>query len=566
MQRPSVPSVRLFAAVLGVMVSAAVARSQTAVAVQIDTAAGRHAIDPRVYGVAHADAAALTDLRIPFHRWGGNVSTRHNWQANASNRASDWYFESIADGAAVAGASADTFVGQSKTAGAEAIITIPTLGWVAKVGPSRNNLASFSIAKYGPQTGSDAQWFPDAGNGISAATGRPLTGNDPLDANVASDAAFQRGWVQHLVSRWGASTGGGVRYYALDNEPSIWHSTHRDVHPNGASMDEVYTGAVAYATQIKSVDPGALIMGPEEWGWSGYFYSGKDQQWAGMNGWANLPDRTAHGNADYLPWFLAQMRQRDAAAGQRLLDIFTVHYYPQGGQYGNDTSTAMQQLRNRSTRALWDASYVDESWIGTQVQLIPRLKNWVAANYPGTKVGITEYNWGAEGHINGATTQADILGIFGREALDAATFWTFPAASTPTYKAIKLYRNYDGQGSAFGNTSVSAISPNPDSLSLFAAQRSVDNALTIMAVNKDLTNSQAVNLQLSNFAAQGTVQVWRLTSGNAITRLADTVVSSSTISATLPAQSVTLFVAPARSGAGRPAAPTNVRIISGGSR
>ena len=30
---------------------------------------------------------------------------------------------------------------------------------------------------------------------------------------------------------------------------------------------------------------------------------------------------------------------------------------------------------------------------------------------PGTPIGITEYNWGAESHINGVTTQADILGL-----------------------------------------------------------------------------------------------------------------------------------------------------------
>lgn len=552
---------RGFAVLALVFLIGTVTRSQTVVVVQVDAAAGRHPIDARIYGVAHADAATLADLRVPLHRWGGNVSTRHNWQANASNRSADWYFESLADGPAVAGGSADSFVSQSKTNGSEPLITIPTLGWVAKVGANRSSLASFSIAKYGPQTGSDAQWFADAGNGISAATGRPITGNDPNDANVASDTAFQRAWVQHLVSRWGASSSGGVRYYALDNEPSIWHVTHRDVHPNGASMDEVFNASVAYATQIKAVDPGALVMGPEEWGWSGYFYSGRDQQWGSTNGWTNLPDRTAHGNADYLPWYLSQMRQRDTTAGQRLLDVFTVHYYPQGGQYGNDTSTAMQQLRNRSTRALWDANYVDESWIGTQVRLIPRLKEWVAAGYPGTKIGITEYSWGAEGHINGATTQADILGIFGREGLDLATFWTYPAASTPTYKAIKLYRNYDGQGSGFGTTSVSATAPNPDSLSVFAAQRT-DNALTIMAVNKDLTNSPAVNIQLSNFTSQGPVQVWRLTASNTITRLADVAVSGSAIATTLPAQSITLFVASGQSGVTPPAAPTNLRIVS----
>jgi hypothetical protein len=536
-------------------------QSQSAVDVAIDAAANRHAIDPRIYGVAHADTATLADLRIPLHRWGGNVSTRHNWQANASNRGGDWYYESIADGPATPGLNADNFVNDSKNNGAQAIITIPMAGWVAKVGPTRNSLASFSVAKYGPQQSVDP-WFPDAGNGVRT-TGANITGNDPNDANTPSDPAFQRGWVQHLVSRWGTSANGGVRYYALDNEPGIWHSTHRDIHPNGASMDEVFNSSVAYATQIKSVDSGALVLGPEEWGWSGYLYSGRDLQYGAANGWSNLPDRTAHGNQDFVAWYLAQFRQRDTTAGQRLLDVFTLHYYPQGGEFGNDTSTAMQQRRNRSTRSLWDPTYVDETWIATQVQLIPRMKSWVATHYPGTRLGLTEYNWGAEGHINGATAQADVLGIFGREGLDMATFWTYPAASTPTYKAIKMYRNYDGQGSGFGDTSVSAVAPNPDSLSVFAAQRGT-GALTIMAINKDLSVSPSVNLRISNFTAGGAVQVWRLSSSNTITRLGDTSVSSGVITATLPTQTITLFVVPGQSGSTptAPAAPTNVRIIS----
>src|SRR4051794_27267450 len=93
----------------------ALVEAQSPVSVQIDVAAGRHPIDPRIYGVAHADAAALADLRVPVHRWGGNVSTRHNWQANASNRSADWFFESIVDGPAVAGDAADKFVQQSKS-------------------------------------------------------------------------------------------------------------------------------------------------------------------------------------------------------------------------------------------------------------------------------------------------------------------------------------------------------------------------------------------------------------------------------------------------------------------
>ena len=555
---------RLFSCAIAVVLGVSLVRAQTSVDIAIDIAANRHSIDPRIYGVAHADVATLSDLRMPFHRWGGNVSTTHNWQANASNRAADWYFESIADGPATASGSADSFVNQSRSNGAQPSITIPTLGWVAKVGAARNSLAAFSVAKYGAQTAVD-QWFPDAGNGVSSASGQNITNNDPNDAYTRSDATFQRGWVQHFVSAFGNASGGGVRHYALDNEPGIWHSTHRDIHPNGASMDEVFNFTVAYASMIKSVDPAALVLGPEEWGWSGYLYSGRDLQYGAANGWSNLPDRAAHGGADFIPWLLAQLRQRDAAAGQRLLDVLTLHLYPQGGEYGNDTSTAMQQRRNRSTRSLWDPNYVDESWIATQVQLIPRMKNWVAANYPGTKIGITEYNWGAENHINGATTQADILGIFGREGVDLANFWTYPAASTPTYKAFKMYRNYDGQGSGFGETSVSAVVPNPDAVSVFAAQRTSDNALTVMAINKDLSSTTTVNLRLSNFTPANPVQVWRLTSSNVINRQADAAPTSGTITASLPPQSITLFVAAAGAAAPQtPAAPTNLHIVTPG--
>ncbi len=130
-----------------------------------------------------------------------------------------------------------------------------------------------------------------------------------------------------------------------------------------------------YAGKIKTVDPSALVVGPEEWGWSGYTLSGFDQQYGSLHGWSNLPDRNNHGGWDYLPWLLDQLRQNNLATGKRLLDIFTVHYYPQGGEFSNDTSSAMQLRRNRSTRSLWDPNYVDETWINDRVQLVPRLRS-----------------------------------------------------------------------------------------------------------------------------------------------------------------------------------------------
>jgi hypothetical protein len=515
-----------------------------AVTIAVDANLNRHQISPLIYGLAFASTAQLADLNCPLNRSGGNATTRYNWQLNASNRAADWYFESIAESSAVAGEFGDTFFSDSKAAGAQAMLTVPTIGWAAKLGPNRSKLASFSIAKYGAQTDNDWQWFADAGNGVRKSDGQFVNGNDPTDANVAVDSTFQQGWVQHLVGRWGAASSGGLRYYILDNEPSIWHATHRDVHPTGATMEEIRDRVLDYAAKVKSVDPTATVVGPEEWGWSGYLYSGYDQQYGSLHNWSSFPDRAAHGNQDYLPWLLDQLRQNDLATGRRLLDVFSVHYYPQGGEFSDDTSQAMQLLRNRSTRSLWDANYVDESWINDKVQLVPRLRNWVNTYYPGTKTAVTEYNWGAESHINGATAQADILGIFGREGLDLATRWTTPDASTPTYKAIRMYRNYDGNNSTFGDTSVSASVPNPDNLSAFAALRSSDGALTVMVVGKSLSGNTPTTINLSNFAAAASAQVWQLTSTNQITRLADISFSGNSLQLSVPPQSITLLIIP----------------------
>ena len=545
-----------------VLLSPILANAQNpAVTVNVDANANRHAINPNIYGVAHATTAQLNDLNSPLNRNGGNNTTRYNWQLNADNRGNDWYYESIAESNATAGERGDTFFANSRAANAQAMLTIPMIDWVAKLGSNRGKLASFSIAKYGPQTGNDWQWFPDAGNGILT-NGQYVTGNNPSDANVPSNSLFQQGWVQHLVSRWGTNANGGLRYYILDNEPSIWHSTHRDVHPTGATMDEIKNKILDYAGKIKAVDPSALVVGPEEWGWSGYLFSGYDQQYGSTHGWSSLPDRNNHGGADYLPWLLDQLRQNNTTTGKRLLDVFTVHYYPQGGEFSDDVSSAMQLRRNRSTRSLWDPGYVDETWINDRVQLIRRVKNWVNTFYPGTQTGITEYNWGAENHINGATAQADILGIFGREGLDLAARWTTPASSTPTYKAMKMYRNYDGNKSTFGDTSVAATMSNPDTVAAFAAQRSADAVLTVMVISKYLSGNTPATINLANFTSNGVAQVWQLTAANTISRLADIGLSGNSFGITLPPQSITLFVVRSSNVPSLPNAPSNVIVIS----
>jgi hypothetical protein len=542
---------------ISLVTNAIVSGTNSPISLSVNAQANRNPISPLIYGVAFASSNQVADLNFTMNRMGGNNETRDNWQINAHNLDADWYFESYPDSTSTTpGATVDAFVANSKYGGAQPLITISMIGWMPKLGSGRSILYSYSTNKYGPQTSTDP-WLPAAGNGVgtnsTTQTSWLITTNNSNDANFPTNAVFEQSYVQHLINQWGSSTNGGVRYYIMDNEHSIWFSTHQDVHPVGPTMEEIATDMVTYASMVKSNDPNVLVCGPEEFGWSGYFFSGFDQQWAGLHNdfnTADYPDRKANGGWDYMPWLLNQIHQHDLGTAQRLLDYFTLHCYPQGGESGNDVSTSMQLLRNESTRQLWDTNYVDQSWISTQptntiLMLIPRMKNWVAAEYPGTKIGITEYNWGAESYINGATAQADILGIFGREGLDLATRWTTPATNTPTYLAMKIYRNYDGNKSTFGDTSILTSVPNPDNLSAFGAVRTSDGAMTLMVINKDLNNATPITASITNFNATGTVQRWQLTSADVINQLANITLTNKVLSDVVPAQSVTLYVMPA---------------------
>lgn len=523
--------------------TAPAATTNPAATVTVDLTADRHAIDPRIYGLNFATSAQLTDLRVPLNRSGGNTTSTYNWRLNADNKGNDWYFESIGYGSATAGQLHDTFIADSVAGGARPMVTIPMMGRVAKLGPNRGKLASYSVAKYGPQRATDAQWMPDAGNGVRL-DGTLIQG-DPNDASTPSTVADQKAWIEHLVAAHGAATAANPRYYLYDNEPGLWAETHRDMVANGPTMQQLLDGIVAYGSMVRATDPAATLVGPEGWGWLDLKYSGADQQAARANGWSSFPDRAAHGNVDQFPWLLQQLAAKEKATGTRLLDVATVHWYPQGGEFSDDGSASMALLRNRSTRQLWDPNYTEESWIGVKTAAIPRLQQWVRDNYPGTKVGITEYSWGGDSTMSGAVAQADVLGIFGRTGLDLANRWTTPPTGSPVYQAIKLYRNYDGLGSAFGDTSVRATVANPDNVAAFAATRP-DGATTIMLLNKYVTGSTPVSLSVAGRASSGTgepAQVWQL-AGGTTKRLSDASVMDNKASLTLPAQSVTLLVLP----------------------
>ena len=244
------------------------------------------------------------------------------------------------------------------------------------------------------------------------------------------------------------------------------------------------------------------------------------------------------------------MKRIEDETGVRILDYLDLHFYPQAGgvAFSEVGGESIQALRMRTTRSLWDANYVDESWIGEPVNLIPMMQEWVDTFYPGTKLAISEYNWGGLEHINGAIAQADVLGIFGREGLDLATLWGPPTAKMPGAFAFRMFLNYDGRGSRFGDISVHAESENSDQVAIYAAKRKSDGAMTVMILNKSTIpmTSEVILRGIDNASAE----VFRYGQANlgSIERVPNLKVEDGKFVETFDPYSITLYVFPGNGG------------------
>ena len=530
-------------------------QSAEEITLHVDVAAARKPISPYIYGMNEYgtddnDATLLDELRLPVRRWGGNATSRYNWQNDISNHASDWYFNNLKQSNATNlpnDSTVNRFINTNRAGNADTLLVLPLSGYVS------NNDATacgFRVSKYGAQKATAAaDDRPDCGNG-ERANGTLITGNDPLDTSITINETFVTTWVSYLVGRYGRADSGGIRFYNYDNEPDLWFETHRDVKPIGYTYDEIRDLTYQYGTAIKDADPSAMLLGPTVHGWPYYWHSPNDGQ---REDWADPDDRNAHGGTPFVAWYLQQMRAYEEANNVRILDYLDLHYYPQadGIALSEAGNAATQARRLRSTRSLWDPTYVDESWIkdagpdGGVVRLIPRMHDWVADNYPGTKLAIGEYHWGGQEHINGALAQADVLGIFGREGVDFATLWQPPQLNQPGAFAFRIYRNYDNAGGEFGDTSVAATSSDQARLSIYAAQRSSDNTLTLVIINKSGA-AQNATLTLDNFQAGGAAQRYRYaaTNLNAIVRDDELSITNSTVTTAFPANSITLLIVP----------------------
>ena len=512
--------------------------ASTSVAVTINVLANRHTISPYIYGGAFpANTTAISDTGTTVVRWGGNAASTYNWQLFTDNADNDYYFEDFSFGALGNSADSDSkqFIKDVKAAGSVPLMTMVMLPWVAQTaetaGTSGNGHWSFPQTEYPNQCSFD-QYNSDAGNGIVAGTcnNNPPTyitattadlertyfpildshaqACPPSYAPASTTCVYRSDWAAALATAFGSGTCAipyvqitSCHFYDMDNEIDIWGGTHRDVHPNPDSFQELRDIFVSESASLKGWDPAAVRLGPVSCCW--YFY------WRSQTGGS---DTSSHGGVDFLPWWLNEVAWSDQVSGTRTLDMFDIHAYPDADTNGLST-TQLKAMAAKIYRDWWDptfnsaASYIVSGGFSIEPLdgkpfRVPRMRALVNQIYPGTAFSITEWSaaFAGEGDFSTAIGDADAYGVMGRERVSLSTRWTAPQSANPNYQSLKLFTNYDGSHHGFAPISVEAThNASPDLFSIYSAVNSAGTQMTILVLNKDPVNAAQVTFTNPGF-------------------------------------------------------------------
>lgn len=436
-----------------------------------------HAISPYIYcqnasdtSSAEMDRLAQTNgLRLV--RMGGNRFSAYNWENNASNAGSDFQFQNdgFLSASAVPGAAIKGVLAAADSGAVAALVTGQLGDYVSA---DKNGDGDVTKTADYLSTRFKKNVFTKTGSLV----------NPPV---VTDDSVYQDeflGWVKTSYAK-------AKVLISLDNEPDLWATTHKEIWPTAPTYDDFIKRNIEYAKMARSRFSGAEVLGFVSFGWYG---------WRTFTG--------GYKSGDFLNYYLDQMKAAETAQGKRLIDYVDLHWYPEARGVGSDvktrvtaggTSTAEVKARLQATRSLWDAGYVETSWISDNlkneepdskgaINLIARLKKQIANHYPGTKLAIGEWNFGADAHITGAIATADVLGIFGRDSVDLGCNFSANTDSIFRDGAYQVFGNYDSIGSRFGDTSVSAGAADPVLSSIYAAKDANNpRRMTMVVINKD---------------------------------------------------------------------------------
>ena len=504
-------------------------------------------ISPYIYGINFYSGNAGASPLLTFDRAGGNRWTAYNWETNASNAGSDYFYynDGYLSGSNVPAEAVRSFIAGDQGAGLASLVTFQLQGYVSadESGPVLRpfpNLARFKQVIEKKST-KDAAPFT---------TAPPTT-----DAYVYMDE-FAWALDQKFPGQgiFGAAAGlPGITpalptFISLDNEPDLWNSTHEEVQGStNISSSNYIAKTVTLSEALKDHFPNLIIFGPVNYGFGGIY------SWQGDPSLSPTPN----GANWFADKYLAGIQTASAAYGKPIVDVYDFHWYSEAtdgttrviNMTGSSLTDAQIQAIVQSPRSLWDSTFTENSWITNSVlhapiSILTRIQSKIDAENQGMKLAITEYENGGFNHIAGTIAQADNLGIFGSQGVFAANFW--PPNGTYSYAlaGFRAFRGFDGANASFGDTSLQATSSAVQNVVIYASLDSAtpgrvvfvainrSNAAKVTAINGQALSGTAHLYQMTAASAQGQNPVQPVTVGTMP-------VSGSSLTITLPAYSVT---------------------------
>ncbi len=540
-------------------------------------------VSPYIYGINGFGSFVASKTKWGLIRSGGDLASAYNWTNNYYNAGADYcYQERAFDNATGLAGTLTTATGDSIAAaqvkGEAFLASIPILEYVAAAYDNNGvyttcgtsaGADTLGCSSHNSQVSANVDNFPYApsaafvGNAAAKGSAFCLCGSGATGCSgcaVVQDPVYQDEFVNFIKVKF--ANGGAPVFFSLDNEPNYWEGTHPELWQNVHAAQSCNTGTVTYddivtrnkafAIAVKNAWPTTKVFGPVVAG-DGLVY-------------AHSYSADSHWPTEFLDYYLQQMHDASVTAGQPLLDSLDTHYYTVGS-----TDAACVQY----PRLFWDPNYtelsasatdaVDFSWDGNSDgkgpyfdnhwyprQLIPRLLKKIAAIYPagGTAapgISFSEYNAGCETTAAGGVAEADLLGIFGREGVFAATAWPLQSTNSNFLVAgFDLYRNYDGSGTAVGDLAVLANTSDYQTTSVYAFVSSQNaGAVDVVAVNKE-TSAQSVTIRIADAPALSVASLYRLAGTSAtVSAVAGTAPSvacnagTCTLTCAMPAMSAT---------------------------
>ncbi len=472
-----------------VMIVLVLAGSTLAAEIQVDALSGRKAISPWLYGrnnslsddpkkpLAAKDWQFLRDAGVRMLREsGGNNSTKYNWALKLSSHP-DWYNNVYAHNW--------DFEAQSLQANLPGVQGMWSFQLIGKAASTKAH--NFNDWGY-----NRSQWWEGVRNNWAGGGGPlPDGGQKEGDPNL-----YLMDWSAEdttaILDHWFDPNGlgldpNGCLYWNMDNEPEIWSGTHDDVYPKQPPVEDFMRVYFEVAKKARARFPGIKLVGPvaaNEWQW----YN-----------WDN--NRIAADGRYYawLEYFIKRVADEQKASGLRLLDVLDIHFYP-----GESKPADIVELH----RVWFDTGYTypgangvkrlgSSGWDGSlkKEYIFARCRQWLD-QYLGPDHGVTlsVTEMGIQGDNPNVTAvwYASTLGVFANEGVEIFTPWSWKVGM---WEVLHLFGRYSQP------IRIETTAYRVDSVSAYASINPDTNDLTIMLVNRSLSQATPIQLTIANLPA-----------------------------------------------------------------